>query len=386
MLIHAAYWITIAHLPKWTIQKINTLIKNIYVVYNSNLEEFFASEITIWKSKYELGETDILTLSAAKFQIANNAFLAENLYNQGFEIVPLNDADYPPILKANLKLSYSPPVLYIKGNKILLKEDSIAIVGSRNASESGLAFTDTVAKNASDSFQVVVSGFAKGIDKAALDSALKYHGHSIIVLPQGVLTFGSGYKKYYKPIIDGDLLVLSTFHPKAPWKVELAMARNPIIYGMANSIFVAESSDSGGTWSGVKDGLPNGRTIFVRKQDIAEANANDKLISLGAIAVDSKGKIIEEQSALVKQIPEYQTTPDFAERIIAIVSYKALSSKEICVKLECNWTTRQMTDYLKEIESIEVVKQGKVNKYKLRNTIDSQQTIDFDCAEENKNN
>jgi len=377
MITHAAYWITIAHLPKWKIQKINTLIKNIYAVHNSNLEEFFSSEITIWKAKYELEEIDIRTLSDAKAQIANNAFLAESLYNQGFEIIPLNDADYPPILKANLKLSYSPPILYVKGNKLLLKEDSIAVVGSRNASAFGLAFTDTVAKDASAKYKVVVSGFAKGIDKAALDSALKYHGHSIIVLPQGVLTFGSGYKTYYKPIIDGDLLVLSTFHPKAPWKVELAMARNPIIYGMAKSIFVAESSDSGGTWSGVKDGLRKERTIYVRKPELGEKNANDKLIFLGAIAVDSTGKIIEEQVAREKHIPEHQITPDFAAIIITLVSGKALSSKEICTKLDCDWTTRQMTDYLKGIEAIEVIKQGKVSKYKSKNSVDSQQTIEF---------
>jgi predicted Rossmann fold nucleotide-binding protein DprA/Smf involved in DNA uptake len=38
-------------------------------------------------------------------------------------------------------------------------------------------------------------------------------------------------------------LVLSTFHPKAVWSVGLAMARNPIIYGLADEIFVAESRE-----------------------------------------------------------------------------------------------------------------------------------------------
>ncbi len=50
-------------------------------------------------------------------------------------------------------------------------------------------------------------------------------------------------------------MVLSTFPPKAGWSSGLAMARNPIIYGLANEIYVAESSDKGGTWSGVIDGL-----------------------------------------------------------------------------------------------------------------------------------
>ena len=92
------------------------------------------------------------------------------------------------------------------------------------------------------------------------------------------MTFSSGFKNYYKQIVDGDVLVLSTFFPKVPWKAELAMARNPIIYGLANEIYVAESAEKGGTWSGVVDGLRKGRKIFVRKPEPSEKNANNLLI------------------------------------------------------------------------------------------------------------
>ena len=86
----------------------------------------------------------------------------------------------------------------LKGNKKIMQEQSIAIVGSRAASEIALNFTGNIAKNASKDYKVVVSGFAKGVDKQALDSAIKYKGQSIIVLPQGIMTFSSGFKKYYK--------------------------------------------------------------------------------------------------------------------------------------------------------------------------------------------
>jgi len=57
---------------------------------------------------------------------------------------------------------------------------------------------------------------------------------------------------------------LSTFFPKVSWKAELAMARTPVIYGHASEIYVAESSDKGGTWSGAIDGLRGKWRIFVR--------------------------------------------------------------------------------------------------------------------------
>jgi DNA processing protein len=375
---HTAYWISIAHIPKWNNAKINNLIKDIYMSNNSNLEEFFSLGINDWVNNYKLNEIDCETLTELRKQIPNNAFLAESLINQGFELIPINHPDYSATLKNNLKLTYSPPLLYIKGNKQLLKEDSIAVVGSRNANDISITFTDNVVKKATENYQVIVSGFAKGVDKASLDSAIKYHGHSVIVLPQGVLTFSSGFKNYYKQIIDGDVLVLSSFHPKAPWKTELAMARNPIIYGLAENIFVAESSDKGGTWSGVKDGLRKGRKIYIRMPIENESNANNQLISLGAIPVDMYGTEIINSIRSVQTTQIINIKDSFDAIIKKSVENQPLTAKEICTQVNCDWSTKKMSDYMKRLEFIEVVKVGKVNKYRLKGYTDDQQTLDFD--------
>ena len=281
----AAYWIALAHLPRWGHLKINNLIIKFYHENKQSIEDFFQLTETDWKNQYGIEYKEIEDLKKAKSELANNAFLAESLNNEGYELIPITSPEYSKTLKENLKAAHAPALLYVKGNKQIMQEKSIAIVGSRNATDKSLEFTDNIAKLASKEYKVVVSGFAKGVDKQALDSAINYKGQSIIVLPQGIMTFGSGFKKYYKQIVDGDVLVLSTFSPKAPWKAELAMARNPIIYGLASEIYVAESSDKGGTWSGVVDGLRKNRKIFVRKPDSTENNANNLLIQKGAIAV-----------------------------------------------------------------------------------------------------
>lgn len=373
--LHAAYWIAIAHLPQWNYFKINSLIKDIYIDKASSLEEFFALSPADWAKIYLLNEADAGILSAAKEQLPNNAFLAETLDNQGFELIPINSPDYSPTLKNNLKLTYSPPLLYVKGNIQLLKEDSVAIVGSRNASDRALQFTDIIARKTTENYQVVVSGFARGVDKAALDGSLKYHGHSIIVLPQGVLTFGSGYKIYYKQIIGGDVLVLSVFHPKAPWRAELAMARNPIIYGLAEHIYVAESSDKGGTWSGVRDGLRKGRTIFVRQAEEDEQNANARLISQGAIPVDLQGSVLESPTAKICAPTPVLDDADLPERIKAALTDKTLSAKEVCELVQCAWSARRMSDFLNSLYFVETVKHGRANKFRLKGALDPQQTI-----------
>ncbi|MBA4251404.1 MAG: DNA transporter [Chlorobiaceae bacterium] len=312
---HAPYWLTLAHLPKWRTLRTNELIVKFFHEKKISIEEFFHLSENEWRTEYGLSEQEITDLLTAKNELPNNAFLAEDMLNQGYEIIPIISSDYSKTLKENLKVSHSPSVLYVKGDKQMLFEKSIAIVGSREASDISLQFTDNIAKLASKQFKVVVSGFAKGVDSQALDSAIKHIGRSIIVLPQGIMTFSSGFKKYYSQLSEGNVLVLSTFFPKAPWKVELAMARNPIIYGLADEIFVAESSDKGGTWSGVIDGLRKGRKIYVRKPEADEKNSNELLIQKGAVPVDFNGEVIVSDNSQVAKNDTTSTAQESSEQV-----------------------------------------------------------------------
>ena len=320
-----AYWMALAHeLPAWSFSNTNgwkneDKMNLIIQFYNQemSIEDFFLLSEESWKNNFQLNDNQIIDLKQLKSLLANYAFLAENLQSNGIEVIPVISSDYSKTLKDNLKKS-TPPILYVKGNKQIMHENSLAIVGSRDASQIALDFTDNIARQAGKDWKVVVSGFAKGVDKQALDSSVACKGQSIIVLPQGIMTFESGFKTYYKQIIDGDVLVLSTFHPKAGWGKELAMARNPIIYGLANEIYVAETKPSknrqgketkGGTWAGVVDGLKKGRPIFVRQPNSSEKNDNQLLIQKGAVAVDFNGNVVknynyQEETSLTVAEPQ----------------------------------------------------------------------------------
>jgi len=354
----SAYWIALAHLPRWGHLKINNLIIKFYHENKLSIEDFFQLTESDWKNQYGIEYKEIEDLKKAKSELANNAFLAESLNNEGYELIPITSPEYSRTLKENLKAAHAPALLYVKGNKKIMQEKSIAIVGSRNASDKSLEFTDNIAKLASKEYKVVVSGFAKGVDKQALDSAINYKGQSIIVLPQGIMTFGSGFKKYYKQIVDGDVLVLSTFFPKAPWKAELAMARNPIIYGLADEIYVAESSDKGGTWSGVVDGLRKNRKIYVRKPEPNENTANNLLIQKGAIAVDFNGNpLIDYKPSLaeVNQLSLNEPTVNYENKILDLLKTGEYAVKDIIKKLQLTWSEKKLRDYLKSKKEVETI-------------------------------
>lgn len=363
------YWVALAHTPTiWTKRK------NEIIVYCFNhdktIADFFESENFLGM---ELKQEEHNLLMQTKNELANYAFLVEELLNQGYSIIPITSNEYSQTLKTNLKYN-APIILYTKGNKQILQEKAIAIVGSRNANDRSLQFTDNVAKKASSEYKVVVSGFAKGVDKQALDSALNYKGQSIIVLPQGITTFASGMKKYYRQIIEGDVLVLSVFHPKSPWSVDLAMARNSIIYGLASEIYAAQSDDKGGTWSGVTDGLKKGRIVYVRMPEKNEKCANMTLINMGAEAVDMDGNLIHpkaeyelfgvESSVMAESAPSYNTLD---ERIVELLNNGEYTAKQIIEILHLSdYNSQKLSQRLSKLDGIQINKKGKTNKYSLQ--------------------
>ncbi len=372
-----AYCLALAHIPKIKTKTKNEIIVRLFE-QNNNLIDFFQFETSSWEHDFGLNQSEIELFLDAKNELPNYAFLVEDLLEQGYNILPITSPDYSPTLKKNLGRAYAPPVIYTKGNLQIMKEKSIAIVGSRNANDTSIKFTDNIVKRAAVEHKIVVSGFAKGVDKQALDSAIKHKGQSIIVLPQGIATFQSGFKNYYKQIINGDVLVLSTFYPKAAWSVQLAMARNPIIYGLASKIYVAESSEKGGTWSGVMDGLRKRRTIYVRIPNPKEKNANNILISNGGKAVDINGNITDyEAENHDKSMLFEPNSSGVEEDIISFLKTGVFSAKEIVSFLKIEWNSRQLSNFLKSRKDIITI-QGKPLKFTHQNKSNQAQKTLFD--------
>ena len=359
MIQELTYWVTFSLIPHmWTKRK-----NEIYVNCYKHDPQISIIDLFENPNKWDsigLSDSEKEQFNEAKKQLANNSFLIEGLISQGYDIIPITHDAYPKILKKNLKYN-APIVIYTKGNKSLLQEPSIAIVGSRKAEKVSLDFTDKVAKNSVLENKVVVSGYAKGVDRQALDSALEANGKSIIVLPQGITTFSSGFKQYFKHITNGNVLVMSTFAPKAPWSVELAMARNPIIYGMASEIFVAQSEDKGGTWSGVIDGLRKNRAIYVRFPEKDESNANLILIQKGASAVDMNGKVIQPNLEVIKTSDEIQTEELSSKIMTLLKRVEKVSAKDIINILGLDIKEKTLKAHLEKMQEVE--------KFKTKNRI-----------------
>jgi len=215
-----------------------------------------------------LGRSAALGLALEKWQRA------------GLWVMTRSDPDYPSRLKKRLKLE-APPVLFGCGNRRLLEQGGIAVVGSRAAGEQDLAYTTRLgAEIASQGFSVV-SGGAHGVDETAMLSALEREGTVVGVLPDSLLRVAMS-AKYRKGLMSDNLALVSPFSPEAGFNVGNAMARNKYIYCLADAgIVVTTSKETGGTWNGAIDNLKHAWVPLWVKEHANPDSGNAALVNRG---------------------------------------------------------------------------------------------------------
>ncbi len=211
-------------------------------------------------------------------------FAVEEWQRNGIWVVSQSDTDYPARYIEHLEHK-APPLLFGVGNRELLCGGGVAIVGSRNVDYEGGEFTRVVAELCANNNMPVVSGGARGVDQFAATAALEASGVSINILADNLLK-KSLERNARNAIADGRLLLISPFHPNAHFTVGTAMARNKLIYALADyGLIVSCDHMKGGTWSGAADELKrtNALPVFVRTGSNTPPG-NSKLLKLGAVA------------------------------------------------------------------------------------------------------
>ncbi len=199
-----------------------------------------------------------------------------------FGIFPITraDKDYPERYRQRLKES-APAVLFYAGEKALLGQPGIAVVGSRHLDEAGQDCARFVGNACGLSGQVLYSGGAKGVDTLSMESALEARGSAVGVLADSLTRAVKSQKEALK---GGDLCLVTPYSPNAGFSVGAAMGRNRLIYTLADyAIVVASDAETGGTWAGATETLKNNWVpIFVLEHE-QMPEGNKLLLQRGAL-------------------------------------------------------------------------------------------------------
>lgn len=181
------------------------------------------------------------------------------------------DAAYPRRLKARLR-DDAPAILYGCGDATLLESGGLAVVGSREVDEKILAYTRDAGALAAQAQRTLVSGGARGVDQAAMNAALDAGGRAVGVLFKE-LASSAVRREERDLLLDGRLVLISPFDPEAGFTIGNAMARNKLIYALADAALVVNSdAGKGGTWTGAIEQLQKHRFVPVYVRPVTAHN------------------------------------------------------------------------------------------------------------------
>ena len=204
-------------------------------------------------------------------------------------VVSVFDEAYP----LNLRTVYNrPAVLMIKGHLDDRDTNSVAVVGTRRASERGLARARKLASQLVEAGYVVVSGLADGVDAAAHHGALDVGGRTVAVI-------GTGHDHAFpkaNAALQHDLsersAVVSPFWPDQgprPWTFP---QRNAVMSGFALATVVVEASHTSGAKMQARLALEHGRPVFLLESLLEHQWAQDYAERPGVYVVAGTDEVV----------------------------------------------------------------------------------------------
>ncbi len=239
-----------------------------YVLEFFSAEDVFALKIDEAHAKKVLGEENYNKLKNAILD-KNIEKTISKLEKYGVKAVTIADDEYPEKLK---NISSPPLVLYFKGDVSLLKEKSVAIVGTRKPTFYGREVTRMFARSLSESGLVIVSGLAYGLDMEAALATLSAKGKTIAVLGGGLdKIYPSQNTNLSEEIVASGGLLVSLYAPlRRPTKYSFSQ-RNRIISALSEGTIVVEAGEDSGTLITANYALEQKRELFIIPANITSS-------------------------------------------------------------------------------------------------------------------
>ncbi len=210
----------------------------------------------------------------------------------GAQLTTVLDPEYPRTLRLIFNL---PPFLFVRG--AIREEDlrSVAVVGTRRATDLGLQRAASMARKLVDAGVTVVSGLARGIDTAAHTATLDADGRTIAVIGTGILHCYPKENRALADLIAQKGAVVSQFWPSAHPASWTFPKRNVTMSGIAQGTLVIEASATSGAKMQARLALQHGKKLFLLRSLVntypwAAKYAEQR----GAFVVDSVEDVLRE--------------------------------------------------------------------------------------------
>jgi DNA processing protein len=307
------------------------------------LEEFGTAAAVLSAAPSELrtvpgvGPKITQRIAVAREEINVQAEL-ELCQQKGIQLITEDSESYPRSLR---EIHDPPGVLYVRGE--LLPQDAlaVAIVGSRHATQYGLAQAERLAASLARAGLTIISGLARGIDAAAHRGALAAGGRTLAVLGSGVLNiYPPEHKELALEVIHAGALISESPPHGAPFSGAFPQ-RNRIITGMSTGVIVVEAAISSGALISARHAMEQGREVFAvpGRVDNRMAHGCHRLIRDGAKLVETADDVLEELGHMTAPVkkpdgqeihhPAELLLNDLEQQVLAVIRSEATSIDDI---------------------------------------------------------
>jgi DNA processing protein len=214
---------------------------------------------------------------------------------RGVALASILDEDYPVGLRA---IHQAPPVLFARG-KLIARDPAVSVVGSRKASDRGLAMAASIARALVGRGISVIAGLALGIDTAAHRAALAAGGRTVAVVGTGINRVYPAENRELQEEIAGRGLLLSQCWPDAPAQKHTFLMRNATMSGYGLATVVVEAGERSGARVQARMAVEHGRPVILTELVVERNEWARALVSRPGVHVaDSPASVLRFVDAL----------------------------------------------------------------------------------------
>jgi DNA processing protein len=217
--------------------------------------------------------------------------------DDGMQILTVLDSGYPDRLRTVHEM---PPLLFVRGELVEQDTRTVAVVGSRRASEEGLQKAAKLAGELVERGYTVASGLAKGIDTAAHRGAIAAGGRTIGVIGTGLRRSYPKESTELQRELGETTAIISQFWPDQPPTKWTFPKRNAVMSGLSLASVVVEAHGNSGAMMQARLALEHGRPVFL-SSELVETNKQARAYAErpGAHVVDSADQIAQRMDSLL---------------------------------------------------------------------------------------
>ena len=281
------YWLLLITTPNLSFNQIKKIINHFGTVENvyQQSEQILASIIHPIQAK-------LIYNHSSKQKVEEMIKWRDSHANN--DIIYILNHNYPEEL---YQLPNPPKVLYIRGNKSLLNNKKVAILGTKNPSQDGKLNSIKFARELAHYEVTVVAGLYGEINKYIHSGVKDQQGSSIAVVAVGLdMLIKYDDVKLCEQILENNGLIVTEYNLGSSFILSNLMPYYRIITSLGTAVLIIESLLTGNIMSCAEFALDIGKEVMAVPGSINNSLSKGchKLIKNGARLIDTTKDILEE--------------------------------------------------------------------------------------------